>query len=193
MSCTRPWYSVALHTTPVMAEGVGIMICYLIGTNHANQLEGQKDGDSVTFAKYLSAFCSDNRIDLIAEELNEEAIAKWQAGGSVAKSVASRLFIRHCFCDPDREERQRLGVLTDQEAAKKLGFASSWTSQQDVLVLAEVKKSWLARENFWLERLREVTFMRCAFVLGAKHVATFRDLLRAQGFTVHIVKENWKP
>ncbi len=106
---------------------------------------------------------------------------------------APKLFIRHRFCDPDCEERQLLGILTDQEVAKKLGFASSWTSQQDALVLAEVKKFWAARENFWFERLREVTFRRCVFVLGAKHVATFRDLLHAQGFTVHIVNKNWNP
>lgn len=169
------------------------MICYLIGTNHAHQLEGQKDGDSASFAEYLAAFCSDNGIDLLAEELNEEAIAKWKAGGSVTKSVASKLSICHRFCDPDREDRQRLGVLTDQEAAKKLGFGSALTLQQAALVEAEVRKTWPARENFWLEALRQVTFTHCAFVLGAKHVVTFSGLLRAQGFTVYVAQANWEP
>lgn len=169
------------------------VICYLIGTNHAHQLEGQKDGDSVSFSKYLSAFCSGKRVDLIAEELNEECISKWQAVGSVAKSVASKLSIRHLFCDPGSEDRQRLGVLSDQDVAKKLGFGSCWTLQQAALIETEVRKSWPVRETFWLDRLRKIGFSRCAFVLGAKHIVTFNALLHAHGFTGYVVETNWEP
>lgn len=170
-----------------------IVICYLIGTNHAHQLEGQKDGDSVSFSKYPSAFCSGKRVDLIAEELNEESIEMWQAVGSVAKSVALKLSIRHLFCDPGSENRQRLGILSDQEVSKKLGFGSCWTLQQAALVDAEVRKSWPVRERFWLDRLREIRFSSCVFVLGAKHIVTFNALLHAQGVTGYVVETNWEP
>lgn len=169
------------------------MIYYLIGTNHAHQLEGHKDGNSVALGEYLSAFCSDNGVDLLAEELNEEAVAKWKADGSVAKSVASRLSISHLYCDPNLEERQRLGTLTHSEAAKKLGFGSYWAREKDALVEAEVRKTWPARESFWLEKLRQVMFTRCVFVLGAKHVVTFGDLLASQGIAVHVAQSDWKP
>ncbi len=169
------------------------MICYLIGTNHAHQLEGDKDGDSVAFATYLTALCSDNRIDLMAEELNEEAITLWKAQGSVVRSVASRLSICHLFCDPKREDRRRLSILTVGEAAKKLGYELSWTREQNAAVEAEARKTWPARERFWLERLRQVPFNRCAFVLGAEHVHTFGNLLSSEGFTVHVAQSYWKP
>jgi hypothetical protein len=168
-------------------------ICYLIGTNHAHQLEGDKNGDSVAFAAYLTAFCSDNRIDLMAEELNEQAITRWKAQGSVVRSVASRLSICHLFCDPGREDRQRLGLLTDMEAAKKLGYELSWTQEQDAAVKAEARGTWPARERFWLDHLRQVPFNRCAFVLGAEHVQTFGSLLSSEGFTVHVAQSHWKP
>jgi hypothetical protein len=56
-----------------------------------------------------------------------------------------------------------------------------------------VRKTWPAREGFWLERLRQVTFARCAFVLGAKHVETFGTLLSTEGFTVHVAHSHWEP
>lgn len=169
------------------------MICYLVGTNHAHQLECQSDGDSVAFAAYLSDFCSQNRIDLIAEELNDEAVTMWEAKGSVAKSVASHFSISHRFCDPKHEDRRRLGVLTDREAAKKLGFNRFWTRAQEPQVKAEVRKTWPTRERFWLDRLRQATFERCVFVLGSEHVETFGQLLTCEGFTVHVAHVDWKP
>lgn len=166
-------------------------ICYLIGTNHAHQFEGQKDGNSVAFACFLCRFCSDNHIDLLAEELNEDAIVEWKVSGSVARSVALKLSIPHLFCDINRADRHRLGVLTDQEIAQKLGFGSFWTRQQVAQIDAEVRKAWFIRENFWLGKLHQSSFNRCAFILGAKHVPTFEALLNSQGFTVHVAQTNW--
>ena len=169
------------------------VICYLVGTNHAHQFESQSDGDSVAFAAYLSDLCSQHRIDHIAEELNDEAIAMWEAKGSVAKSVATNFSISHRFCDPEYEDRRRLGILTDRETAKKLGFSPFWTRAQEHQVTAEVRKTWPTRERFWLDQLRLDTFERCAFVLGSEHVETFGQLLTREGFTVHVTHVDWKP
>ena len=95
------------------------MIVRLLGLNHGHQLQGYALGDWRAFDAYLSEFCVVNKIDLIGEELSEEALALWHATDSVARTVAVRLLIEHLFCDPESEERHRLGILTDKEAAAK--------------------------------------------------------------------------
>jgi len=131
-------------------------------------------------------------IDLIAEELSEDAIALWRASGSAARNVASRLSITHLFCDPSIEERKSLGILMPKEIAAMQGFGQFWTSHQDAVIIAEERKMWPIRESFWLERLRTLSFNECVFILGTEHVDSFGSLLRREGFTVQVNCTNWK-
>lgn len=167
------------------------MVCHLIGLNHGHQLEGYEFGNWRAFDKYLSDLCISVGVDLIAEELNEEGIARWRANGSVARTVALRLSIKHLFCDPNQQDRERLGLLTERDAAAKLGYGRTWTSAQDATVTAEAQRTWPDRERFWLQRLRHVQFDRCAFILGAAHVDTFGALLSAAGYCVVVVNREW--
>jgi len=61
------------------------------------------------------------------------------------------------------------------------------------LAEAKEKEAWLIRERFWLERLREVPFSACVFILGSQHVERFELLLRSEGLEAAVVEKNWKP
>ncbi len=78
----------------------------LIGLNHGLQLEGY-NSEWDKFKSYLNDLCLVEKPDLIAEELNIEAINKYKASDSVARQVASSLGIDHLFCDPDSNQRKK--------------------------------------------------------------------------------------
>lgn len=164
------------------------MTIQLIGLNHGYQLRGFDSADWSAFEQYLLAYTASEDIDLIAEELSNEAIRKWKATDSVARHVAQRLGVRHLFCDPESGQRRALGIRSLDEIAAELEPLGQ-------VGLAEAKKreAWLMRERFWLERLREVPFRACVFILGSQHVESFALLLRSEGWEAAVVEKKWKP
>ncbi len=171
------------------------MEIFLIGLNHGYQLEGCRTNDWTKFDEYL-VFCRRELIDLVAEELSEWAIGRNHhlgAIGSVAKNVSSRLNIAHLFCDPDEVERQRLGVLSDNELGQSLGFGNIMNAEQAAIVEQKKREQWFIRERYWLEQLQRLHFSRCVFILGAQHVDSFAELLVSENFVVHIEHRDWEP
>jgi hypothetical protein len=65
---------------------------------------------------------------------------------SVAKKVAEELWVRHIYCDPDRNERQALNIRTNED-----------------------------RETIWMHRVRPFSpnEVSIVFVCGADHSLTF--------------------
>jgi len=160
------------------------MTIRLIGLNHGYQLRGYDGADWSAFEQYLLSYSESEGIDLIAEELSNEAVRKWMAADSVARHVARRLGVRHLFCDPESGQRRALGIRSLDEIAAELGPLD---------LEAKEKEAWLIRERFWLERLREVPFNACVFILGSQHVESFELLLRSEGWEATVVEKNWKP
>jgi len=131
--------------------------------------------------------------DIIAEELNEEAIKKWKALDSVARNTATSLGIRHLFCDPDSQERKVLGIKCYKEIAQQLGYGHVLTREQSSFVEEIEKTYWERRERFWLDKLINVQFAKCVFLVGANHVGRFNALLTTHGFQSSIVVKDWLP
>jgi len=172
------------------------MEIFLIGLNHGYQLEGCMTHDWKTFDEYLFGFCKRAHIDLVAEELSEWAIKRNShqgAIGSVGKNVASRLSIKHLFCDPDEVERKQLGIRNGKELSQSLGFGNILNAEQATIVEQKEREQWPIRERYWLEQLQKVHFRQCVFILGAQHVDSFDKLLAREDFTVHIEHPDWEP
>lgn len=131
--------------------------------------------------------------DLIAEELNEDALRKWKALGSLARETAKHLGIRHLFCDPNLEERKALGIKCFKEIAQELGYGPVLTSAQSSEVEKIEKKHWEKRERFWLGKLIKEQFDKCIFLVGAGHIDRFSTLLTAHGFRSAIIEKDWQP
>ena len=166
---------------------------YIVGTNHSHQLIDYDHGDAQKFAQYLSTVCESKSIDFVAEELNEESIALWEAKGSTARLVSLRFSIPHKFCDPDSKQRKKIGILSDEELKTNLGFGKCLTEKQSVTFEEEKRKTWPIRENFWLESIRNSAHTNCLFIVGKNHVQSFSRLLSSQGYAVEILNDNWEP
>lgn len=164
----------------------------LIGLNHGNQLVGF-DSEWKKFKCCLTNLCLRENPDLIAEELNIEAIQLWKADDSVARRVAENLNIDHIFCDPDSVQRKTLGIKSRKEIAQELGYGCTLTSQQSFEVDNIEKSFWETRERYMLERLLEHKFAKCIFLIGANHVDRFSALIMDNGIQCIIIEKNWQP
>jgi len=164
----------------------------LIGLNHSFQLEGF-NSEWELFKNYLSDRCLEENPDLIAEELNIEAIELWKANDSVARRIANSLGIGHLFCDPDSSEREKIGIKSIKEIASDLGYGHALTSQESEKVEIMDKKQWDKREKYWLSRLLEKDFQKCIFIVGSDHVDSFYSKLKENKIETQILTNNWKP
>ncbi|MBF0505832.1 MAG: hypothetical protein HQL09_03255 [Nitrospirae bacterium] len=164
----------------------------LIGLSHCYQLEGCAL-EWKKFETYLEDLCLRERPDIIAEELNEEVIRKWNAYDSVARKTAISMRIDHLFCDPDLDQRRALGIKCRRGIAHELGYGSVLTGKQCFEVNEIEKTHWEKRERFWLDRLIGRFFEKCVFLLGANHVSRFSVLLTENGIQPMVIEKDWRP
>ena len=167
------------------------MHVYLLGLNHKYQLEGYDSGGK-KFQPFLNMVCQDNYVDLIAEELNEEAISLWKASGSVAKNVAVNLGVRHLFCDPDSDQRHMLGIKSRKEIINELDYGKALTKAQSEEVDAKEISYREIRERHWINELMEQECQKCIFILGADHIESLSRLLEEKGIKVEVIEKDWK-
>jgi hypothetical protein len=169
-----------------------MMNILLIGLNHCHQLLGYAK-ESGKFKSFLKGLCLKECPDIIAEELNEDAIKQWKANDSVARKIAISLKVRHLFCDPDLKERKALDIKCFKEIAQELGYGPVLTREQTSKVENIEKIHWEKRERFWLCKLIEKQFDKCIFILGANHIDSFNTLLTVRGFRSTIIERDWQP
>lgn len=169
------------------------MKIYLLCTNHSNQMIGYANGNSEKFLHYLKHVYHDiNDIDLIAEELNEEALNLWKATDSACRIFAQSMKLMHHYCDPNSHERHLLGIETDLEIRTRLGYGKLLTIDQDNQVQLELIKYFSVREKFWLANLLSFDCKKCLFVFGKTHFDSFSKLLSSSGILFEELDRNWK-
>lgn len=163
----------------------------LIGTNHANQLCGRTEGTPEAFRAYLERVCKIRDVDVIAEELSEDALSLWRATDSTCRLLANQLGIEHVFCDPGKEDRARLNLSNDEALRRQHGYSRFLSSSQLAHIDELLRAEWAVRERFWLDRLRTCSFSRCLFVVGADHVMSFFSLLRDESVHAEVTHAKW--
>src|SRR5262249_4745513 len=95
----------------------------------------------------------------------ERTVCERKAGGaSVAKQVAGGLGLRHLFCDPDRFEREALGISTCRD-----------------------------REDVWASRLEPLSpnDTSIIFLCGANTSDTFKMTLERRGLHARVHCDDW--
>ena len=164
---------------------------YIIGIHHEIQYW---DGSDSPFLISLRNWGSMLDLSVIAEELNEEAIAKEetfrkQSLASVAQKAASILNLEHRFCDPNTSQRADLKILTPSEVRKNLGLR---VGQDEGLVeKEEMQRYWPLREKFWLDRIKAKSEEGILFICGVSHVERFLSLLEANGMKSVVLHKDW--
>lgn len=168
----------------------------IVGTGHHYQFGvGVKYGayactneDQSRFKAMLSELAVLIGADAIAEELSEQAMSEVGCGASVPQLVANELNLSHLFCDPNRAERQKLGIYDDNF----IRVAEFPKILDEPTVKSRIAESWSRRENEWIRRLRGLDASRLIFICGSEHLTTFVPLALQNGFDVSVVHKNWQ-
>lgn len=169
---------------------------FIVGTGHHFQFgagvsfghDHCTEANQSSFAEMLRNLTMACRADILAEELNQQALAEMGRTASVVQLVATELAIPHLFCEPDRAERIVLGIMDENE----IRISAFPKSVEEATVQTLVAESWRRREEEWLRRLIELKSKNIVFVCGACHVSTFVSLAMEQGFECQVAHANWK-
>lgn len=169
---------------------------HIVGTGHHYQYGSGRsfggyictDEDEAAFAETLRVVAQRVSADLIAEELNIQALHEMGADRSVPQSVASALHLPHLFCEPNRTERLTLGIYED--TAILVSAFPEQVSEAEFLRLSA--DSWRRREEEWCRRLCLSAAQRIVFICGSDHIASFPSLAETKGFIVTIAERDWK-
>jgi hypothetical protein len=133
---------------------------------------------------------------LVAEELSEYALQhvgeeKQVEQESLTKLIADAAGVEHRFCDPDDDERNKMGYIEGSAMVLKLMLGDERLSNEEINLRAfgiEIHKHWPAREGFWLERLGEVKDKVVVFVCGDGHIDSFKSVLTKRGIESVVIK-----
>jgi hypothetical protein len=158
------------------------MTIHLLGVYHCFQTK-----DYHEFMNYVRDFCRSHGINSIGEEMNYTALSDAKRDKSTIKIVADELFVPHAYCDPDVDERQRLGIVGENKL-RYLKTHHRWTDEE-----FESRKALdnQKKEPIWLERLQEVFVDPMLFVFGIDHLGSFSYLLEASGFGFQLTGKTW--
>jgi hypothetical protein len=169
------------------------MKIFVIGTNHAHQMLGNKHGFAFEFLEFIDLICEIKKVDFVAEELNEEALLKHQATDSVCRVLARKNSIIHIFCDPDSKERARLGIPSFENISEKLRIGKVFTAEQDYKLKMEERRYWSIREDYWIEKIFSESFQNCLVVCGSEHIAGLNEKLSisTRNLSFEVITEKW--
>ena len=164
----------------------------LIGTSHPYQTAEERcpPQGAQAFQRFLSEACRRYGIRTVAAEMNAEALAEVKRNESIPQRVAKDLSLKHRFCDPNREERGKLGIF--QENYLRIKSFPNPPMPED-----EIKRQLLEgdrrREQYWLECLLTEPQVEwpVLFICGADHVKSFERILKDKGFSVECIAEDW--
>ena len=145
------------------------MHVYIVGVNHRIQWWPPSPRPEWTkrlleFEEYLAEKCGCLQIDLLAEEFSEEALRGSNSTRSTGRNVANDRGISHRFCDPSKEERENLGIASDDHEQ---------------------------RMRLWLECILTTHSKRVLFLCGDNHVQNFSGLLTDAGHRVETLSQGW--
>lgn len=142
---------------------------FIVGTAHeAYQIRPQgAPADGVdAFKAELDEIVRQYHPTVIAEEMNLEAL---NGRRTVCQEIATAQGLDHIFCDPDRREREMLGIAQNDHSVNRQ-----------------------RREAEWAHRLQKNDARRLLFVCGAIHVESFAKLCRDIGWNPQIICEDFR-
>lgn len=119
--------------------------------------------------------------------MNHTALSDAKRDRSTIKIVADEFLVSHAYCDPDINERRRLGIVGENKL-RYLKWHCNWTDKkfESRKALDNQKK-----ETIWLERLQGVFLDPMLFVCGISHLRSFGVLLQTGGFNYQLCDKTW--
>ena len=159
----------------------------LIGTSHEYQHCGKPGAD--VFERFIMSHLDSPTFTAIAEEMSCEALSEQGTAQSVGSQVACQRDIRHLYCDPNSQTRNRLGVRQEAE----IRIAASFANHSEERVRQLIQESYDLREQYWLDQILTLDCWPVLFICGANHVDSFRTKIEARGLSASILTRDWSP
>src|SRR5262245_57529969 len=116
----------------------------IVGTSHSIQMgiDDATDLGGHNFEAFIRDLCKAHAIRAVAEEMNPDALAERSCTTSVLSRLANALGLEHRFCDPNRSERFRLGILQENDIRAQAFFSR----RSEPEIMACVTESHTKRE-----------------------------------------------
>lgn len=161
---------------------------YIIGTSHPYQIADCDfaSTDARAYRNSLQEACSWHKIRAIAEEMSWEAL---KDGTSLAEDLCQQLGLLYRACDPDSEERGRLGIR-NEGLVRIRALQEDW---DDATLNDAIRAEYRKREEYWLRQLQALDVWPVLFICGASHVASFLQLLSESNVETKVLKQDWEP
>jgi hypothetical protein len=151
---------------------------YILGIDHLVQ-HNKSLVETISFIKYIEIFIINKQIEVVAEEFSEYAASLNKVQMSTTKEVSDRLKRIHLYCDPNHEERKKIGIRDDNQIKKDLGITTPYIASQDLSRFdLEKKKDFFKRETFWYKKIEKYLAKNILFICGNTHLETFPLILK---------------
>jgi len=140
-----------------------------------------------TFSSMLIEQIATNKIQLLSEESNEEALQSLGASISALQIIAKQVHIKHLFTEATLEYRNTNG-MEQENLIRASGFLNNLTEEE---ILSKIERSYRIREQYWLQRIKEATKWPVLHVCGANHADSFFRLAGSEGFDASLLFQDW--
>ncbi|MCP4137016.1 MAG: hypothetical protein GY754_38970 [bacterium] len=178
---------------------------YLTGVDHLIQYKNSIVPEETfeEFRAFLAQTVKKHSIDLIAEEFNREYLEEvYMSPESTVETWAFLRGVEHRFCDPEKEERARLGIPyfahIKERVMKKHGITKNYITdpglrrQVEQETIEICKFYWPRREEYWYLKISDAALKNILFICGHEHVPGFKLLLESKGHSCEITTPFWK-
>jgi len=164
---------------------------FIFGTAHSLQI-GSSSKNSIhdrLLRDEIERNCIDNGVQLIAEEMSEEALRLAGIPETIGQIVAIENELDHVYCDPPGKLRKELGIR-DTQLLRMDALLDNWSANK---LNNELNVSWDLREKYILNCISENNHDCVFLICGSDHVERFVEKSCAYDFESFVVQADWHP
>ena len=165
---------------------------YLIGVNHDKQRHppgAAFDAGQSELQRCLELAINEHHPSLIAVEESDDTLLDKKTGvadESIPRNVALQHGIDTIFCEPAKDQKNRIGYKCKSQIQLELSTAGLLNDLPSVLQgtaahAVEMAVMFPKREECWIEKLKHHLQSEVVLVLGEDHIASFGRRLQALG------------
>ena len=180
-------------------------IIYIVGVDHLIQYRNNIVPVNLfnEFTDYIADIIKMYDVKTVAEEFNREYLDDvYFSPEATVESAAVKAGVEHFFCDPGNDDRSRLGIPYFADIRniikEKYGIHEKFISDINIRkkidreTIAESKKYWQIREEYWYNIISDMPRGNILFICGHEHVLRFKDLLRQNGRNAEVLETFWQ-
>lgn len=165
---------------------------YIVGTNHEFRRGEQRKRE---FSSFLQKVCIQFDIQLIAEEINDDAKL------IIARDIAINQGIEHLIIELRPSQYEKHGIKPIQEIEYEVMQVFELDSLADPMGISDTAGRELdqrifeqhnsPREKVWLSRIETANLWPVLIICGANHTASFSNLLSHNDILTKVIEQYW--